>query len=155
MGVRTMEMVAAEAGVLAVQAGTAQAEAQAAATLWTLPVAVEAAVEAARREAQLVLLMAGTAATIILALEAARAAAPTRMVQWGLQVGAVAGVGQILDLVERAGRALSGQQATDRAAAVEAVPLSKTAVSADFMAAAVEGLVVAPLFPPMAHRASS
>lgn len=154
MGVRTLEMVAAVAGVRAVRTGTAQAEAQAAGLLWTLPVAVEAAVEAARREAQPVLLV-GTAATIILALGAARAAAPTLMVQSGLQVGAVGEAGQGSDLVERAGRALTGLRATDRAAAVEAVPSSKTAESADFMAAAVEGLVRAPLFPPVAHRASS
>jgi hypothetical protein len=53
-------MVAAEAGVLAVRTGSAQAEAQAVVLLWTPPVAVEAAVEAARREARLALLV-GTA----------------------------------------------------------------------------------------------
>jgi hypothetical protein len=59
------------------------------------------------------------------------------------------------DLVERAGRALTGLRATDRAAAVAAVPSSKTAESADIMAAVVVGLVRAPRFPPVAHRASS
>ena len=118
--------------------------------------AVEAAVEAARREAQPVLL-AGTAATIILALGAARAAAPTVMVQPGLQVGAVGEVAQSLELVDLAGRALSGRHQTDRAAAVEAVPTTNLAVPAEaqIMAAALEGLVPAPPVAAMAQRASS